>query len=74
MRRLLATLLDVAAVALGGYFLFRLAEDITPCGVSGTCPLLAPLTAGLLVLLIVVYFGAAHVLWHRTLGEQLFLR
>ena len=44
MRRALAALMDVAVIAVVGYLLFHLAEQVAPCGTSGVCPALAPLT------------------------------
>lgn len=74
MRRALAAVLDVAVIAVAGYALFRLAEQAAPCGTSGVCPALAPITVVLLLALLLVYFGASYLLWKCTPGERLFLR
>lgn len=70
VRRLIAAVIDVAAIAILGLLAFRCALWIEPCG-GGQCPLLAPLSVVLMLLALLLYFGAGHFLWHTTPGEHI---
>jgi hypothetical protein len=69
VRRVLAAVIDVAVVGVAGFLAFQLAVRIAPCP-QGQCPLLAPLAIGLIVVVLAVYFGGGHLLWHSTPGER----
>lgn len=72
MRRLLAAVVDTAAVLLLGYLAFRVAEVVTSCGSSTpSCPMLAPLVVLFALLAAAIYFVLSFVWWRSTPGERI---
>jgi uncharacterized RDD family membrane protein YckC len=74
MHRALASLTDVAAVAVLSFGAFRLAVALVACKNPAECPLLAPATVLLIVVLVGAYFVVAYLRWGRSPGRRLFDR